>query len=242
MKNILLPGWGIPIKYYSDYCNTQTEIIDYGLFGRNSLFNFKKPISEIKKICSQPCVIIAHSMGTMLALKAAQISKNVKGLILFSPFARFSQKNPDYPLGQPVKNIDGMRQHLKFNAERLLKSFYRTMTAPERVRMEVPQILNPPALLAGLDFLAAFDCRAELAKIQIPVFIFQGKEDLIVNVGIVLGLAEKIKFSKLYLFNDAGHALPFTHSKKCKKIMLDFPIGQTLQQLTRFSQKKRANI
>lgn len=225
MKHILLPGWGTPIKYYSDYCNTQTEIIDYGFFAKNSLFNFKKPISEIKKICSEPCIITAHSMGSMLALKAAQISRNVKGLILFSPFARFSQENPDYPLGQPVKNIDGMRQHLKFNAERLLRSFYRTMTAPERLVMEVPQILNPPALLAGLDFLAAFDCRAELAKIQIPVFIFQGKKDLIVNLEIVIGLTEKIKFSELHIFKNAGHALPFTHSKKCKKIMLDSEIS-----------------
>lgn len=163
----------------------------------------------------------AHSLGSVLAFGIIPTLPNVKALIVYSGFAKFA-KSDDNPFGQPVETVQAMKGQLLNNPSGLLKSFYRNMAFPSRHEFAVAQTLNIPVLSSGLDILADFDSRPNLAEIKIPVLIIHGGQDRIVNVKIAYELAGNIEFSRLHVFKNAGHAVPFTHSEESKTITEKF--------------------
>lgn len=229
LGNIILPGWAVGAEHYAVLSENRTRVFDFGFFSANPsglppAFNY-----EIKTLCGSPCIITAHSLGSVLALGMIPSLPAVKALIVYSGFAKFA-KAGDNPFGQPVETVQAMKGQLLSNPSALLKSFYRNMAFPSRHEFTVPQTLNIPVLDSGLDFLLDCDCRPVLAKIKIPVLIMHGGEDRIVNVKMAAELAGNIGFSRLHVFKNAGHAVPFTHPEESKtiteKFLRDYDIHQ----------------
>jgi len=212
-KIIFFPGWGIEAGQYPDY--GQEEIVDYGFFANSTVFDFTKPAIPDAEI------IIGHSLGACLALQSTLNSSNLKALILFSPFAKFTATE-DNPAGQPAKGIRAMMMFLKMSPKKVLQQFYQQLYAPEKSLIEIPETVNKPQLAIGLGLLLKVDLRPDLAKIEIPVLIIQGQEDRIVKPCLAENLAEKLPKAELHLFENAGHALPFTHTTECRELIRDF--------------------
>ena len=221
LRNIILPGWAIGTEHYPALSGHPSEIYDFGFFSEKS--SGLPPVfdSEIKKTCGSPCIMTAHSLGSILALGKIHGLHNVKALLVYSGFAKFA-KSADNLSGQPVEMIQSMKKQLGNNPAGLLKSFYRNMSFPSQYEFKVPETVHVPALDAGLDILLDCDCRSKLAEIKIPVLIIHGGQDRIVNVRIAEELAGNIGFSRLHVFKNAGHAVPFTHSNESRKITEKF--------------------
>ncbi len=181
----------------------------------------------MENMCGSPCIITAHSLGSILAFGIISDLHNAKALIVYSGFAKFA-KADDNPYGQTVETIQDMKKQLMLNPSGLLKSFHRNMSFPSKYELTVPETLNVPALSAGLDILINCDFRSKLAEIKIPVLIIHGAQDRIVNVEMADELAGNIRFSRLHVFKNAGHAVPFTHSNESKiiteKFLTDYDI------------------
>lgn len=221
LKNIILPGWAITPDIYTAVSENPDVVFDFGFFsGKPSAL---PPVfdSEIVKTSSSPCIMTAHSLGSMLAFGMIPYLHNVKALIVYSGFAKFA-KADDNPSGQPAEIIESMKKQLMLNPAGLLKSFYRNVAFPSQYEFKVPETLNIPALDAGLDILLDCDRRSQLTEIKIPVLIIHGGQDRIVNVEIAAELAGNIGVSRLHVFKNAGHAVPFTHSTESKKITEKF--------------------
>ena len=197
----------MPPYYYKPY---EGDIVDYGFFRKDETFDF----DGFALPGPGDCIITAHSMGSLLALKAASLNPQVKALILFSPFACFCEA-PGCP-GQNEESVLKMIEQVEISSERLLKSFYRTLVRPSSFKIGVPEFLNKNILRAGLEFLLRSDCRDCLENIKIPVLIMLGGRDEISPLIMGKYLAEKLSDVALHLFEDAGHALPFTDTEECR--------------------------
>ncbi len=229
LGNIMLPGWAMPADLYTALSGNPEDVFDFGFFSDKPAASPPVFDSEIREMCNLPCIMTAHSLGSILAFGMIPVLNNVKALVVYSGFAKFARGDGNAS-GQPVETIQAMREQLGNNPTGLLKSFYRNVSFPSKHEFNVPEKLNVPALDAGLDILLSCDCRAKLAEINIPVLIIHGGQDRIVNVKTADELAGNIRFSRLHVFKNAGHAVPFTHSNESKtiteKFLTDYDIHQ----------------
>jgi pimeloyl-[acyl-carrier protein] methyl ester esterase len=221
LGNIILPGWAIGTEHYSVLSAHPSEIYNFGFFSDKT--SGLPPVfdSQIGNICSSPCIMTAHSLGSILAFGKISELPAIKALVVYSGFAKFA-KDGGNSSGQPVEIIQSMKKQLERNPAGLLKSFYRNMSSPSQYEFHVPATINIPVLDAGLDILLNCDFRAKLSEIKIPVLLIHGENDRIVNVEIAEDLAGNIRFSRLHVFKNAGHAVPFTHSNESKEITEKF--------------------
>lgn len=212
VRNHIFPGWAVPVSLYAPFEKIAAETVIHDAFFFSPGANCK--IEETLSLdAEEQCVITAHSMGTLFALKAAAVSKNVRALILFSPFARFTSAE-NYE-AQDREAVETMKKHLVSNPEALLKSFWRRMTKPENLAIEMPQFINTERLAEGLDILSSYDVRELLPEIKVPVLIFQGSSDMISSCPMVSYVKEKLQDAELVTFENSGHALPFTKTVEC---------------------------
>jgi len=117
VRNYILPGWALPLPLYAPFekIAQETVIRDAFFFSADATCRIDEAFSLNPE---SQCVITAHSMGTLFALKAAAESKNVKALILFSPFAKFTSAE-NYE-AQDREAVSTMKKHLASNPEALL--------------------------------------------------------------------------------------------------------------------------
>lgn len=169
---------------------------------------------KFQDLCGSPCVVFAHSLGAMLSLGAIPSAANAKALVIFSGFAKFAE-SADNPYGQPLAAIDMMKKHLADNPAGLLRNFYRSMFHPVRYAGRYPTSFNINCLSEGMGLLESGDFRSSMESVTIPVLLLHGKKDRIVDFRISEELASKLPSARLKLFEDAGHALPFTHTLEC---------------------------
>lgn len=212
LRNHIFPGWAIPVSLYAPFEKIADETIvrDAGFFAPDALGK----IEDIFAMnTGKQCVITAHSMGTLFALKTAAVSKNVRALILFSPFAKFTSAE-NYK-AQDIEAVETMKKHLASNPEALLKSFWRRMAKPENFTIGMPQFINTEKLAEGLDILSAYDVRELLQDVNVPTLILQGSSDMISSCSMASYVKEKIPNAELVTFENSGHALPFTKTDEC---------------------------
>lgn len=170
-------------------------------------------------------LLMGHSLGALLAIETALLSERVKGLILFSPFARFTETN-GYP-GQSPKVVRAMRNQLIKHPSKLLQNFYKTMVYPSNLEIKVPESIDSKTLQIGLDFLLTHDIRERIQEVNIPTLIIYGEADKIVNANIPKELDKKFKNSVFYKIKDAGHAVPLTHFNECFQVIKRFLCDKT---------------
>jgi pimeloyl-ACP methyl ester carboxylesterase len=64
------------------------------------------------------------------------------------------------------------------------------------------------------------DVHEKLAEIKCPIKIIAGKEDKVCSSAEQISLCkEKAPESEIIEIENGGHALPFTHSEECAKII-----------------------
>ncbi|OGV38560.1 MAG: hypothetical protein A2020_00530 [Lentisphaerae bacterium GWF2_45_14] len=215
----IFPGWALPEELYAPY-EKMVELTIFHSAGFFSKCATRKIEDAFSLYTDEQCFITAHSMGSLFALKTAAASENVRALILFSPFARFTS-SMSYD-AQDYESIDAMRKHLNTNPEALIKSFWRKMAKPENFDIRIPAFLNVPTLREGLDILANSDMRDVLPEIRIPVLIFQGTGDLISTPVMTSFVKKNVPHAELVIIEGAGHALPFTRLDECMKKIKSF--------------------
>ena len=229
LGNIILPGWAIDTKLYTAAFGNRDEVYDFGFFSDKPSALPPAFDYQITDICNSPCIMTAHSLGSILAFGMIPVLSNVRALVVYSGFAKFAKGDGNLS-GQPAETVQAMKKQLLSNPSGLLKSFYRNVSSPSKHEFNVPAKLNVQVLHAGLDVLLNCDCRAKLVEVKIPVLIIHGGQDRIVNVKAADELAGNIRFSRLHVFKNAGHAVPFTHSNESKtiteKFLKDYDIHQ----------------
>ncbi len=227
MKRIIVPGWAVIPELYAPLmpATSTSAICDFQFFKGDSAENLVGSGAMLRSCCDVPCVIHAHSLGAMLALGAIGNIPSAKALVVYSGFAKFARSGADNPHGQPPDVLDMMKKHVVENPERLVRNFYRSMFYPAKYGGDFPASYNIQCLACGLGLLASCDFRSNIASVRVPVLMLHGKKDKVVDFGIAEELASILPDARLHLFEDAGHALPFTHTDECRAVTEDFIHG-----------------
>ena len=225
MKKLILPGWAIPCEKYKEY-NYDT-IADYGFFNsttENAINCSTQSFSEInlQDIISDDTVIIAHSLGSLTALRNSQKTDKIKGMVLIGGFSCFTQIKGEYPYGQEEKKLKMMINMMGLAHKMVLNKFYEGMYAPEQAVSQDFSSANRARLIEGLKFLMTEDLRNILPEIEIPVLIIHGKEDKIVSYQLGEFMKNNIKNSTVEYLENTGHAAPFTKTSEIKNSIKKF--------------------
>lgn len=231
MKTIIIPGWGVPIEQYDTF--NHDAIVDFGFFNEDT--SVTKPYTVTKLdptkmdnifdeeiFKTEDSVIVAHSLGSLFALRTSQIPENIKAIFLIGGFAKFTKIDEEYPDGKPESGIIMMKNMVNLSPQMVLNKFYEAMVNPSEFTMTPPSKCNKNELKAGLDSLKEIDNRANLDDIDIPILIIHGESDQIVSLQLGEYLNKNLRNSQIQIIKDAGHALPFTHFNECNLLINDF--------------------
>ena len=205
---IILPGWGVPISEYEGV--GADLIVDYGFWG-NTPLSLEAPSEWLDSLIpnGKSYRLIAHSMGALFALRTSQLRDSASEIIICGGFSKFV-KSDDNIYGQPPETVDLMLNQLKKNPFILLKSFYRTMNAPDKRLIKMPNVeINNEQLEIGLNVLKNCDIRNDLSSINLPVKIFHGEDDRIASYKLANELTENISNSSCEILPAKGHSFHF---------------------------------
>jgi len=171
----------------------------------------------------QPCILVAWSLGGMLAMQLAHHSpERLAGIVLLSSTPCFRMKT-DWPQGCSDSQFRAFEQALESDSSALLEAFFTLMLHDDAlprsrfnaIAKQAVDRQHPPssqALRAGLKLLDTLDLRDRLADISVPSLVMHGIHDAIVPVGAGQYLASHIPGASLDMM-ECGHAPHLTQDK-----------------------------
>ncbi len=187
-------------------------------YGRYDFDVFSDDIKVVlEKLKIENAVLGGFSMGGAAVIhyatkyNAAHISK----LALFAAAAPSWLQRPDFPYGLTEEGAASFIELTKTDRPLVLDNFDKAFAATENGISEgmsdwlksINMEASPYAATQSITALVALDLRAELPKIEIPVAIFHGVKDKLVEFGLAEELHKGIKDSYLVKFENSGHAL-----------------------------------
>ena len=181
-----------------------------------------------------PVFLAGWSLGGMIALETACRRPGlVAGMILISSTPKFCS-GPEWGAGARPAALRAMEMEFKRDARKTLSSFFERAALPlgesERTLaglVSTAGAMDPLALSAGLQYLAAKDLRAEASAVNIPVLILHGNRDQIVPVEAGALLANMLPRSKLRVYDNYGHALPCQNPHAIAEDIIRFIVLET---------------
>ncbi|MDD4870691.1 MAG: alpha/beta fold hydrolase [Kiritimatiellae bacterium] len=242
-RMIIITGWAHTAEDLSPLCSLLSPKYDIQTISTGKLFSMADinsqslpPVSHYAKALqglisrsSEPSVIVAWSMGALIAMEAiTSLSLQINKLIIVSGTARFCASE-DYPRGVPESNLRAMTVNITKKTDETLASFFRDAMFPEtnnrqiveqKIQRAMPLTID--CLRDGLVYLRQADLHLELSKIRVPTLIIHGREDKIIPVSAGEFLASNISNSRLVVHNDTGHTLILDHPALIAEDILSF--------------------
>lgn len=199
---ISLRGFGKSDKPYGRY--------DFDVFSDDI-----KVVLETLKI--QKAVLGGFSMGGAVVIHyvTKYNSAHVAKLALFAAAAPSWKQRGDFPYGVSDADAAGLIKSTQTSRQDLIAGFGAAFPAKEgNISKNVEKWLedinleaSPYAITKSITALRDLDLRPVLAKINIPVVIFQGTQDKLCPFVFAEQLQKGIKNSYLVKFENSGHAL-----------------------------------
>ena len=202
-------GWGFSGKIWDQWKaftdRNLSFILDRGYF-ENSACKFTQEHINKRN------VVITHSFG--LHLIPDEILTKTDICIIFSGFIQLFSKKSE----QDKINILLMKmlENFKTHPVQTLDKFYRNVYFPDnKINYTSNLKLNLDLLREDLSSMIYHAFNINRLKNIHRVIIIHGIKDRIIPWEQGVELHEKLPNSKFLVIEDAGHALPFTHSEQC---------------------------
>lgn len=231
-----LPGWGFDETIWQPLLHSLQQFDHH--FVHWSTIQSKDEITrraenallQASKQQGAPISLVGWSLGSLVALDlAARFPEIVDRLILFSATSCFTVQD-NYKDGWDPRIIRRMQRRLQQDPQATLNDFYSRMFSSADQKMiaqeKVPFKGNEDSvdsLLFGLNFLKETDYRDRLMKINKPIHLIHGEEDVICPLGASQWIANHTEGSvSLKCLPKVGH-LPFhIRTSQCSKLIQTF--------------------
>jgi non-heme chloroperoxidase len=175
----------------------------------------------------QNIVLVGHSMGGTEVVRylTRHNSRRVAHAVLIAPTTPQSLKTDDNPAGMTRERYEELREGLKHDLPRLAaeaapgffgipKNPVSAETMEWWARMFLDRV-SVKVLSELFTLMNEADFRTELRTIRTPTLILQGDIDQSASLeGHGRPTHELIAGSKLLVYENAGHGLPFTHTDR----------------------------
>ena len=151
-------------------------------------------------------IVVGHSLGVMWLLKQ---KKKYKGFVSIGGFDCFHAHVPQ-------QDIMAMQKHLERNPYAQLHGFWEACGARSFCP---PSEVNVDKLKEGLEWLATWDARKELAALKCPLMALATEDDPIIRRDISAKIWKK---KDLRVLETGSHAMPLTVPAWCARQIEDF--------------------
>jgi|GEM_PF-1471813 len=224
MKNVIIPGFASDIILFKEFINNNpgTEFIDL------SEYTYDEIKIKLNKVTgnNEKLNIFGWSLGSLFALRwTAENPDTVSSLFLTGATARFCEKE-GYENGVSLKKLDQMIRLVSRKKEAVLMDFFNNVfehvdNKEHYIDFLIAKSFETDHLINGLNELRDTDLLEIVKKIEVPVFIFQGKNDRITALSGAGYLNDSLKNSQLVVYN-GGHSLFLENTGLCSEYWRDF--------------------
>ncbi|MHA1231120.1 MAG: alpha/beta fold hydrolase [Candidatus Helarchaeota archaeon] len=196
-------------------------------------YTFYRMVNDVyyftKKIEINNPIIIAHSMGGMVAMKYYLKYNNCKSLVLISsPCIIPIQMSGIIKLGGDYL-LKKLRSGLKFASEMMLKNLQKGLEINELNDMEqkykfdyrdfqVPLYVTISLAINSL----SYNVKYKLKDFNIPVLIIAGEKDDLIPISLFENMEKEMPNCILKKFENCGHFSFIEEPIKTNEIILDF--------------------
>lgn len=197
---LFVHGWGYDARFWDPVRAALGDVpstaLDLGYFSSASV-----------AIPRNVTLLVGHSLGFLWLVRRDALTH--LPLIGINAFPRFLEAE-DYRPAVAARVLERMRRRVVSNARGVLEDFWAHAGAagPEGLP-------DTTALAEGLDQLAAWDERENLAARASPARLIAGKEDAIVPAA----MTEMAFSSSEIAWLPGGHALPRTHAADIARLI-----------------------
>ncbi len=204
-------------------------------YGRYDFDVFSDDIKVIlEKLKIQDATLGGFSMGGAVVTHyvTKYNSAHVSKLALFAAAAPSWIKRDGFPYGLTKEEADGVINATLTGRQDLIAGFGAGFPAKEgNISQHVEKWLEninlqawPYAVTQSITALRDLDLRDELEKIDIPVVIFQGTQDKLIEYALAEQLYKGIKNSYIVKFENSGHALFVEEAEKFNRELEKFAL------------------
>jgi pimeloyl-[acyl-carrier protein] methyl ester esterase len=197
---LFVHGWGYDAHFWDSLRmllgDTPSAALDLGFFG--------PPDTTLPRDVT---LLVGHSLGFLWVLRQSALTH--VPLIGINAFPRFLEAG-DYRPAVGLRVLERMKRRAVGDTRGVLAEFWSRAGAagPERTP-------NAAALADGLDHLAAWDERENLARRASPTRLIAGSEDAIVSPAMTKMAFRGSEIAWL----PGGHALPRSHAADIARLM-----------------------
>lgn len=184
----------------------------------------------------QDVALVGFSMGggEIARYMARHGGARVAKAVLVSAVPPYLLKTADNPDGVDRSVFDGMIAGLKTDRPHFLANFAKTFfgvgvfSSPSSNELiawtgNLAMLASPKATVACVRAFGETDFRADLAHIKVPTLVIHGDADQTVPVDISgRAAAAAIPGARFIAYEDAPHAVPFTHAERLTADLIDF--------------------
>jgi len=175
----------------------------------------------------QNVVLVGHSMGAAEVVRylTRHRSRRVSHAVLVAPTTPFRMKTDDHPAGRTQAELEKALESLKHDFPRIAAEaapdFFgapQYSVSPQTLEWWCRMFLDRVSIKVLSDLLRIMnetDFRAELRTIRTPVLILQGDNDKSAPLELTgRPTHELISGSRLIVYENAPHGLPYTHTDR----------------------------
>lgn len=216
---ILVSGWGFSTRPMDPLAEAlqpwPVTQVSVGELLRRATASGSTPeavLAELILSQSEPAVVVAWSLGAMLALQAVPLChEHIRHLHLLSVTLRFLQ-DADYSCAQTATELVALRRAVARNPAVTLPLFARNAAKPNGEWLPEPLPaewfdLDAPLLCAGLDLLKETDLRGRTFS-AVSSTLIHGKDDNLMPVNAARLVAAALPGSQLTRVPMLGHLTP----------------------------------
>lgn len=223
---VLLHGWAMHSGIWDGVCERLAQafrlhLVDlpgHGHSPAGESGSLQSMVEMVADILPEQCIVAGWSLGGQVAMALAlQNPKRVAKLVLISTTPCFIQRE-DWPWAMDATILQMFTQNLAQNYATTINRFLtlqlsggndsKTMLASLRKTFFQYSQPDHAALQTGLEILLTSDLRQEIAKIQQPVLLLHGENDVITQAAAANWMSQRLPDANLVMFPNCGHA-PF---------------------------------
>lgn len=229
---VLLHGWGLnhaiwqPIAAaLADECTVLTpDLPGYGLAVRSPQpYTLAALADQLADVIPPHSLVLGWSLGGLIATALAlRHPAKVRALLLLASSPCFLQQTdwPGMNAGVMQQFAGALSANLALTVERFLAiQAMGSTTARQDIKQLKQAVLSLPlpaaaVLASGLDILSHTDLRADLSRLQMPLYYCFGRLDSLVPVAIAQRLPALVSSADIRVIAKASHAPFISHPEE----------------------------
>jgi pimeloyl-[acyl-carrier protein] methyl ester esterase len=218
---LLLHGWGVSNSILKEFAGSLKGFKNvsipclYEIASETKNYKFKSMSEALSDHVETDTVIVAWSIGGLLATPLAKLTNNIKAIIFVASSPCFVNKK-EWLNVIDQKNINSLQNKLSSNTNNALNYFAGLVAHGETSMKDTNKIVRnniadekyQAILLSWLKQMQETDQRKLFSELRLPIQIILGKNDSLINSNIEKQLKLLNPGIESQIINDCGH-VPF---------------------------------